>query len=488
MDVETGLLWVANRHELLYFELKQERWKRAERHLWAKTDRVVNIGTSGSQIFVETIPESAFDRFVTNARPLPNPRWLEYVTRYVGTRSYGGFRVDVSDTEPANARWRGLRSRLPLDNSQLGPTTLGRPPAGFPPVLPPDGWIWNMDGTLVDSDLRPHAITDWYIDGYNRFWSTHWGAGILTVNLYNVRGDLFMQGPAGNDIGALLVTDEELWMGGINDGEYLGFSRADHSLKSWSFVERRDNTRIRSTVLADLAIWDNRIWFATEDGLLAYDNKGRWRIFVVQDNLFDNNVQALRAAGDELWIGTAGGLNVMVKDGQFINRVPQGGLKTFGVTDIEVAGDTIYVGSPVGLFSAPQRTREFRFTDLDPGMLADEVKDISVIGDEYWLVTAQGVMRHDQSTGESKSWEANIWLDKAEPSCVHAMEKFVWIGTEHDGFFRYTRRSGEWIQYTVADGLVSNRVKIIRDDGDDLLIGTASGLTRFYWNRPHKNR
>jgi len=63
------------------------------------------------------------------------------------------------------------------------------------------------------------------------------------------------------------------------------------------------------------------------------------------------------------------------------------------------------------------------------------------------------------------------------------MEKFIWIGTEHDGFFRYNRKTGEWVQYTVADGLVSNRVQIIRHDGDDLLIGTANGLTRFYWNQ-----
>jgi len=31
-------------------------------------------------------------------------------------------------------------------------------------------------------------------------------------------------------------------------------------------------------------------------------------------------------------------------------------------------------------------------------------------------------------------------------------------------------------------------VQIIRPDGDDLLIGTANGLTRFYWNRPGRLR
>jgi hypothetical protein len=48
--------------------------------------------------------------------------------------------------------------------------------------------------------------------------------------------------------------------------------------------------------------------------------------------------------------------------------------------------------------------------------------------------------------------------------------------------------TGEWISYTTADGLLDNRVQVIRRDGDDLLIGTASGLTRFYWNRPGRLR
>lgn len=79
-------------------------------------------------------------------------------------------------------------------------------------------------------------------------------------------------------------------------------------------------------------------------------------------------------------------------------------------------------------------------------------------------------------------------LSGAEPSCILATPKFIWVGTTASGFWRHNRTTGEWIQYTTADGLLDNHVQVIRRDGDDLLIGTPSGLTRFYWNRPGRAR
>ena len=97
-------------------------------------------------------------------------------------------------------------------------------------------------------------------------------------------------------------------------------------------------------------------------------------------------------------------------------------------------------------------------------------------------------MRYDAANGESKSWYAVDWLGGNEPSCIHAMPQFVWVGTRDNGFYRYRKETGEWIQYTTKDGLVDDRVQVIRSDGNDLLIGTANGLTRFLWNRPGRVR
>ncbi|RQV99949.1 hypothetical protein EH220_00830 [bacterium] len=488
LDTETGLLWVANRTEVLQFNLRQERWKRVEQHLWPQSERVVNFGAGGDHVYIETIPEYDYDRWVLNYKPLPHPLWQDDVTRYVGDRDHGGFMRDMNPAETEDIRWRGVRSMQPLVTAQLGHTTIAHPPAGFPTVTTPHGWLWQFDGNLIDPRLRPYPIMDWYLDSYNRFWTAQWGAGILKVNLMNTSSELIMQGPAGNDIRTILVTEDAIWMGGANNGDGLGISRADRSYKSWSFIENRDSQRIRTTEVNEIAEWQNLLWFATEDGLLSYDKKNKWGLYVVQDNLYHNRVTALEPVGDELWIGTEDGLCVMNAEIFRIDRIPQDGLEMYGVTDIVACGDSIYVGSPVGLFAAAKGSRAFVFGSLDPGLIAEEVSDISVFENEHWLVTERGVMKYDHTRRKSDSWLATVWMKHTHPTCVCAMEKYVWVGTKDDGFYRYKKGSNEWLNYNTADGLLSNHVQTIEQDGDDLLIGTDEGLTRFYWNRPSRNK
>lgn len=488
LDTETGLLWVANRTELLQFNLRQERWKRVEQYLWPQSERLVNFGAGGDHVYLETIPEYDYERWVEDYKPLPYPAWEKKVTRYVGDRDYGSFFKDINPVDTVNVRWRGLRSLQALVTAQLGHIAIAHPPAGFPAVELPHGWIWQFDGNLIDPRLRTFPIMDWYLDGYSRFWTAQWGAGIMKVNLLDTRGELIMQGPAGNDIRTILVTADAIWMGGANNGEALGFSRADRSYKSWSYIENRDSQRIRTTELNEIAEWQGLLWFATADGLLSYDKKNKWGLYAVQDNLYHNHVTALEPVGDELYIGTEDGLCVMNKEIFQIDRIPQDGLETFGVTDIVACGDSIYVGSPVGLFVAAQGSRSFVFGSIDQSLTVGEVSDISAYENEHWLVTAHGVMKYDHLRRKSVSWLADVWMKGAEPVCVHAMEDYVWVGTKDDGFYRYKKGSNEWLNYNTTDGLLSNHVQTIEHDGDDLLVGTEKGLTRFYWNRPNRNK
>jgi ligand-binding sensor domain-containing protein len=169
-------------------------------------------------------------------------------------------------------------------------------------------------------------------------------------------------------------------------------------------------------------------------------------------------------------------------------RISNAGIELSGVLDLAVCNDTIYAGTPNGWFKGALKDRALTYCALDPGLLAAAVPDISVNGTEVWTVTKQGVMVYNSKDGSSKSWLAQTWLNNATPSCILATDKFVWVGTTDQGFYRYRRDTKDWISYNKKDGLVDNHVQVIRRDGDDLLIGTARGLTRFYWNRPDKLR
>jgi ligand-binding sensor domain-containing protein len=169
--------------------------------------------------------------------------------------------------------------------------------------------------------------------------------------------------------------------------------------------------------------------------------------------------------------------------GKEIWRVASAGIDLAGITDLALCFDTLYVATPQGLFEGSVKNQNFIYTDLDPKLINAPVKELSVRGSEVWLITDDGVEVYDQMTGKSNAWRAGTWMNGEEPSCICASGKFVWIGTRDHGFYRFNPARAEWIQYTTHDGLLNNHVQVIRRDEDDLLIGTATGLTRFYWNR-----
>ncbi|MDD5087497.1 MAG: hypothetical protein PHI18_01695 [bacterium] len=487
-DESTGFLWLATRNEILLYDVNAERWKRIARDLWLPGNRVVNIGVGGSSVYVETVPEKLFPEFFFPGTPLPNDRWWAYATRYKGSRNFGAFMLDIDPEDPSGVRWRGLRSKVPLAPEDLY-GQIGAPPAGFPSLSLPHGFAWYPDGTLMDPYLRAMPVTDWIVDQYGYFWGTFWGGGIMRADLRSAAAEFFEFGPAGNGARTIHVRRDEIWTGGFNSGDRTGITRASRNLMNWQFSERREDARIRSTNVFDIAEFGGNVWCATDEGLLAYQEKtGRWKAFTVSENLFSDQLRALLAADSDLWIGTTRGLCVLSGTDPEIWRIEHSGIELSGVNDLAICEDTLYVATPHGLFKGSIHDREFHYAPMPGGFLDAAIAEISTLDSNVWLVTAEGVLRCNANTGATNSWRADAWLGGGEPSCVLAAPKFTWVGTRANGFWRLNRETGEWIQYTTADGLLDNRVQVIRRDGDDLLIGTPSGLTRFYWNRPGRAR
>ena len=482
-DERGNNLWVATRTAWLQYDVGAERWRKVQDQVWDENDRVVNIGANANDLFVEVIPAELYGALFPPGSPLPDPSWQAYVRRYKAARTYGFLTPDLSGTLPPDIRWRGLRSKVPLRNQDLFGAT-GLAPAGFPVVFLPNGWIWQSDGVLTDPYIRANPVTDWLVDRFGNLWVTFWGAGLLKADLRAGRAQLLQFGPAGNNIRALWIGKDDLWMGGYNTGERQGVSVASYDLKTWQFHERRDDAVLRSTDVADIAEWDGSVWLATDQGLLEYHEKGgRWKHYDVGNNLQDDDVRALAVSDTCLWIGTVRGLCLMTR-GREVWRAASPGIELAGVTDLALCGDMVYVATPQGLFKGSGKTKDFVYVDLQPPLLNAAVHELAIENSTIWLCTSDGVEAYNQADGTAKSWLASTWMNGAEPSSICATDSYVWIGTTESGFYRFLRGKPEWISYTTADGLLDNRVQVIRRDGDDLFIGTATGLTRFFWNRP----
>ncbi len=488
-DENLDYLWVTTRDKLLRWNRGLDRWEIARENIWPLGERPVNIGISDQSLYVETIPERIFDQLFNSGSPIPDPIWYSYVRRYSGDRFTGNLFVDMKPMGEDNVpiRWRGLRAKIPLRDSDYPPGVLGVPPAGFPMLLAPRPFQWLSDGSLLDTHNRTYPITDWLIDNWNGYWTTHWGAGILRTDLRGLRSEQQLVGPAGNDVRALLIRDREMWIGGANEGDFMGVSIMQDYGDSWNYFERRDDAQIRSTVVSDFAFANERVWLATADGLLSYNPKKKlWKRYDVQDNLQSQRVTALAAQGFDLWIGTDDGLSVLNTRTNNIDRVQQTAFELGGVTDLLVDDSTVWVGTGNGLYRMNAATRAAASVDMDHGLLFGPVRGLTMFGTALWAVTPNGLLRRE-ANGDSKSWLADNWMKQTEPTCITARDPYVWVGTD-GGLFRFQPDRESWEHYTRRDGLVDDRVQVVKEDRGDIWIGTSGGLTRFYYNRSGKPR
>lgn len=488
-DEQYDYLWVVTSTTLLKWQKSFNRWEIAAKNVWNVNERPVNVGVDRESIYVETMPERAFEQIFNEWPPLPDRDWTQYIHRYKGGVSSGSLMSDLAPEipNPDQVRWRGLRSKVFIEDAQYPAGVQGRLPAGIPYVFPPKPYSWSNDGTLLDPSGRAFPITDWLLDRWGNFWSTHWGAGVLKTDLRTLRSEQLLAGPAGNDIRALLFLDNEMWMAGANDAEFMGVSVFEGYGTDWRYYERRDDSQIRSTQIEDLAFVSDRVWLASADGLLSYlPRKKLWKRYDVQDNLPAQQVTSLVVSGSDLWIGTAKGLAVMDTRSNSITRIPAERFSLNGVLELAIQDSFVFVGTEGGLTKVNAHTHEVTPVALDPGLINASVLDMSVYGANLWLVTPQGLMRRS-SNGETKSWLSELRMKSAIPTCVEASDPFIWVGTE-TGFWRFDPAREAWESYSRKDGLVDDHIQVIKEDRGDLWLGTTGGLTRYYWSRPGASR
>ncbi len=131
----------------------------------------------------------------------------------------------------------------------------------------------------------------------------------------------------------------------------------------------------------------------------------------------------------------------------------------------------------------PARASEDEYLETawttDNGLPQNSVYAIQQTRDGYlWFTTLDGLMRFDgvKFTVFNRSNSKKLLTNRFTNLFAEA-DGTLWIGTEDGGLVR--RRNGEFQTFTVADGLLSNRVQSVQKDVDGSLLITAhSGLAR----------
>jgi ligand-binding sensor domain-containing protein/serine phosphatase RsbU (regulator of sigma subunit) len=199
-----------------------------------------------------------------------------------------------------------------------------------------------------------------------------------------------------------------------------------------------------STINNMLETADGKIWFATGNGLSAFDGKN-FTNYYVADGLIDNKLYALESGTDgRIWIGTRNGVCYYQEGGKDHATAP-------------VLKD---------------------FPELN-NMLEKDYKVIPRIYTDHhgntWFGTEKGVIRAHGS--ELKIFSKKNGLTDKRVSCItEDNEGKIWFGTE-EGVFLFDGTT--FIKADENNGLSSNKIYLLIFDSKGFLwVGTSKGLDR----------
>ena len=223
------------------------------------------------------------------------------------------------------------------------------------------------------------------------------------------------------------------------------------------------------------------VWMASTDaGLWRYRRStGEFAsTFRAPSGLGSNHLTTLaRDRSGRLWVGTLdAGVSVLASDGEnwtVLNAFD--GLPSAKITCLEVSGDSVWIGTDAGLSLWNGREISGTIPDgINPSPFAsDEIRGISVLGDDVLVGTAQGIYRARLSQSLANWTATNTGLTgmSIDGMASDGRDVFALAAT---ATHRWNATTGDW---GVAGGN-GNAVRIREDFGR---IATVAPQGMFVW-------
>jgi hypothetical protein len=336
---------------------------------------------------------------------------------------------------------------------------------------------------VMDRELHSHALGPFATDDWGFWWLGVNGVGVLQLDSRMLRATMWEMGLYGTDLRAMARGDGWVILGGNNPDGGISLWKEEASL--WDHLEPRYNASLQSGVIRDLTTYDHQAYAATEYGVTQFDlRNGSGRTWRLAEGLWSNSTNAVVTDGDTLWVGTENGVNFIPLPKGPAKRVNVEGLKNTNCTRLALDPQALWVGTDLGLFRLDRASGEGGYMDEESGV-GGPVTALFSGATEIWAGRYTGLQMIKKGDSEQAGFPTQAFFGGAMIFAVLPVDSLVFVGTDH-GLWKYDRYRNRWHQYQKEDGLISNRVFSLLQDGDYILIGTAEGVTRFYWNDPSR--
>lgn len=245
------------------------------------------------------------------------------------------------------------------------------------------------------------------------------------------------------------------------------------------------------------------IWLGTNDGLNRY-NGYEYKIYNYEENqnsISHNGITDIVEDEDHnIWVSTVKGVNkIDTSTGEISNyTVDNNKIKDERTSEIILSKDNkIIVGTYSGLNIFNKEKDCFEtILDEDKGIISNTIYTIDEDDNgNLWIGTDLGVNKISKDFKVLETYPINNeenYLGESEIYKIYCDDKYnsVWVGSAESGIFKINNKTKEITGYknNPADknSLPANKIgDILRDNKDNLWIGTSSGLA--YYNEEKDN-
>ena len=336
------------------------------------------------------------------------------------------------------------------------------------------------DGCNYDADnFYPYDIQR--IDDDSFVIGSEWGLFTLKNGELSAWADVKPSQKHNNAVFDIFKDREEgLWVATNFTG--LNYYPRQQSFKSY-MQGGSMSTPIGTVVRAIAEDAQGNLWIGTEDSGLCFFDGTTHRFAQVVSNdgsdLSQIDIQDLTLlGGNELAMGTYRG-------GLYLYNIDTGSLVHY-MDNADVF--TVYERHDHSLlFTVRDNVYLLNPEDKEPSLYKKVVSGIIDIVEDHlgrlWLARVNGLLRYDPSDSSTKEFPFNTNASASHPSSYHISQLFIdsherlWVTCENDGLYCYDEQSDTFEHMTMEDGLPSNAVNTLAEDGNGRLwAGTNDGL------------
>ena len=378
-------------------------------------------------------------------------------------------------------RWFPVNGIPGLNNESIHITT---PDIMYAPLQ----YNFSNSGYLMDEHGRNFYFNDILDDRSGNLWIGTWGAGSAVASSTSRVIELLPYGLIQNRVGSIYNRGGILWLGGTTVGSYrTGITIFDPDENSFQHIETGVTHDLPDEDVYCIAGNDEHILIGGSGGLvfLNADGFGFDRSLNERGGLSDDIVYSIQPIGDSIFVGTANGLNLLTYGSDSVRYLWPGQFFNTDIYDFETTDSSLWIASAAGAFQLNLGSGALQKFQDPHSIVFSRAYSIERWNDQLWIASDFGTVRLNLSTGETLDYP--LITSGYSRRALAVNDRIAAISTDRGMRIYFLDEDNPHDrEFTVEDGLASDRVLSLSMDGDFIWVGTDRGLTRFLWNNPDR--